>query len=81
MKKSCRDMLSSKIAINMREYKNGRFKSPKQAIAVAYAQVLKQSPGCKRELSRKTRKTRKTKSRKVVKTTKKSRKVVKTKLA
>lgn len=78
MKKSCRDMLSSKIANNMREYKNGRFKSPKQAIAVAYAQVLKQSPGCKRELSRKTRKT---KSRKVVKTTKKSRKVVKTKLA
>jgi hypothetical protein len=71
-------MLSSKIANNMREYKNGRFKSPKQAIAVAYAQVLKQSPGCKRELSRKTRKT---KSRKVVKTTKKSRKVVKTKLA
>ena len=66
MKKSCRDMLSSKIAINMREYKNGRFKSPKQAIAVAYAQVLKQSPGCKRVLSRKTksRKTLKTKSRK-----------------
>lgn len=52
-KTSCRDMLSSKIAINMREYKKGRFKSPKQAIAVAYAQVAKKSPACKRFLSRK----------------------------
>jgi hypothetical protein len=60
-------MLSSKIAINMREYKNGRFKSPKQAIAVAYAQVLKQSPGCKRQLSRKTSKKSRKITRKVVK--------------
>ena len=59
MKKTCRDMLSSKIAINMREYKKGRFKSPKQAIAVAYAQVSKKSPACKRILSRKRSKSSK----------------------
>jgi len=59
MKKTCRDMLSSKIAINMREYKKGLFKSPKQAIAVAYAQVAKKSPACKRFLSRKRTKSNK----------------------
>jgi len=53
MKKTCRDLLSSKIAINMREYKKGVYKSPKQAIAVAYAQISKKSPACKRFISRK----------------------------
>lgn len=53
LKCKCQQMVSSKIAINMREYKQGRFKSPKQAIAVAYSQVLKKSPNCKRVLKRK----------------------------
>ena len=49
-------MVSNKIAINMKEYKQGRYKSPKQAIAVAYSQVLKKSPKCKKVLKRKSRK-------------------------
>ncbi len=69
MKKTCRDLLSSKIAINMREYKKGVYKSPKQAIAVAYAQISKKSPSCKRILSRKT--TNKTKSKTTKSKTKK----------
>lgn len=64
MKKTCRDLLSSKIAINMREYKKGVYKSPKQAIAVAYAQVSKKSPACKRLISRKRTTKSKTKSKK-----------------
>jgi hypothetical protein len=30
----------------MKEYKEGRYKSPKQAIAVAYSQVRKSHPHC-----------------------------------
>jgi len=56
-------MVSAKIAINMREYKAGRYKSPAQAKAVAYAQVAQKSPMCKRILSR-SRKTKSPKNKK-----------------
>lgn len=46
---SCRERLQQKIRANMREYAN-----PKQAIAIAYSQVLKASPRCKSHLKRKT---------------------------
>ena len=49
--KKCKKMLSEKIAINMREFKQGRYKSPKQAIAVSYAQLCKKSPICNRVFS------------------------------
>ena len=64
MKKTCRDLLSSKIAINMREYKKGVYKSPKQAIAVAYAQISKKSPRCKKVFSRKRASKSRTKTKK-----------------
>ena len=48
----CKKRLSQKIAINMDEYKTGRYKSRGQAIAVSYAQVKKMFPRCKKELSR-----------------------------
>lgn len=46
----CREYLQKKIAINMEEYKQGRFVSPSQAVAVSYAMVLKKYPHCKRFL-------------------------------
>ena len=52
----CRKHLSKKIAINMKEYKDGRYSSPKQAIAVSYSQVKKLYPHCKRELTKKSNK-------------------------
>lgn len=69
-KKSCRTELSRKIAINMAEYKAGRYKSPAQAIAVAYSQVQKKRPGCKKSLKKKSAK--KSKKSKKSKKTKKS---------
>ena len=43
----CRKVLSKKIAINMDEFKHGRFVSRAQAIAVSYSQVKKHYPKCK----------------------------------
>jgi len=45
-KKGCREMLSDKISINMKEYKKGRYSSPKQSIAVSYSQIKKMYPKC-----------------------------------
>jgi hypothetical protein len=47
-KAGCNEMLKNKIATNMKEYKEGRFSSRQQAIAVSYSQVKKASPHCKR---------------------------------
>lgn len=55
LKQKCQQWVSNKIAINMREYKKGKYKSPKQAIAVAYSQVLKKHPECKRVMKRKSK--------------------------
>jgi len=55
----CKKYLSKKIGINMREFNNGLYKSKAQAIAVAYSQVRKSHPNCKRIIkSRKIRKSR-----------------------
>ena len=48
MIETCKQCLQKKIAINMHEYKSGRFSSPAQAIAVSYSQVRKMRPGCKK---------------------------------
>ena len=37
----CKALLKEKIAYNMREYKSGRWKSRKQALAVSYSQARK----------------------------------------
>jgi len=46
----CRSRLSKKIAININEYKLGRYKSPSQAKAVAYSQIKKKYPQCTNKL-------------------------------
>ena len=51
--RKCQKALSNKIKINMKEYKSGRYKSRKQAIAVSYSQTQKSHPECK--FTRKTR--------------------------
>ncbi len=43
----CQKLIAKKIGINMGEYRQGRYTSPKQAIAVAYSQVKKEHPTCK----------------------------------
>jgi hypothetical protein len=48
LKSRCKNFLKKKIAINMTEYKKGRFKSPAQAIAVSYSELKKRIPSCKR---------------------------------
>jgi len=52
-KKYCNKKLSEKIGINIRE---GKFSSRKQAIAVAYSQVQRKSPSCKKFFAKKTSK-------------------------
>ena len=51
-KSVCKQRLSKKIAKNMKEMKEGRYKSPAQAIAVSYSQILKEFPRCKKILKR-----------------------------
>ena len=43
----CNNFLQNKIKINLKEYKRGRYKSSKQAIAVSYKQTSKKFPKCK----------------------------------
>lgn len=47
---TCKKYLSDKIRTNIKEYKNGKFTSRKQAIAVSYSQVIKQHPRCNKVL-------------------------------
>ena len=73
MRKSakCQKLLSNKIGINMAEYKQGRYSSPKQAIAVAYSQVRKAHPTCKGPIT-KSRKSRRPAKKSNSKKTRKS---------
>ena len=48
---TCKKRLSEKIGININEMKDGRYVSRAQAIAVAYKQIAKGFPHCKRYLS------------------------------
>lgn len=60
-KTACRKKLSSKIGININEYKQGRYVSPAQAVAVSYSQVKKKYPDCVKYLKKSVRKSRKNK--------------------
>jgi hypothetical protein len=51
--RECKDLLKEKVGINMKEYKEGRYKSRQQAIAVAYSQVKKMKPLCEKYLTKK----------------------------
>ena len=57
VKSFCRNKLSKKIAINLREMKSGnkRIKSPAQAIAISYSQIKKKYPKCVKSLKRKSK--------------------------
>ena len=46
-KERCKRYLQKKIKTNIGEYKKGRYISPKQAIAVSYAQTKKKYPRCR----------------------------------
>ena len=50
--KECQQNVSKKIAINIDEFKEGRYASKSQAIAVAYAQVKKRHPECEKYLTK-----------------------------
>ena len=52
-KGKCKTLVQEKIRINIEEYKKGKFVSRAQAIAVAYSQVAKENPYCRRFLKRK----------------------------
>jgi hypothetical protein len=53
-KSLCKQRLAEKIAINMKEMnEEGKYKSRAQAIAVAYSEVQKMYPHCKRYLKKK----------------------------
>jgi hypothetical protein len=57
----CKEYLSKKIAINIRE---GIYASNAQAIAVAYSQVSKKHPSCKRVLRKKSKRSPKSSPKK-----------------
>lgn len=46
LSKRCKGLLNKKISKNMREYKNGRYSSRSQALAVSFNQFLKSNPRC-----------------------------------
>ena len=73
-------LLQEKIKKNIKEYKEGKFVSRAQAIAVSYSQVSKANPYCRRHLKRKSggdNKVKKSRPRKSVKKSKRPRKSVK----
>ncbi len=51
--RACKDLLKEKVRINMDEFKDGRFVSRQQAVAVAYSQVKKMKPSCSKYFTRK----------------------------
>ena len=48
----CKSELKEKIKINMREYKEGKYNSRQQAIAVAYSVLSRKYPNCKKIFNR-----------------------------
>jgi hypothetical protein len=48
----CKKYLQKKIGINISEFKNGLYISKSQAIAVAYSQVRKKHPSCRRVIKK-----------------------------
>ena len=54
----CKKYLQKKIGINISEFKNGLYVSKSQAIAVAYSQVRKKHPSCRRVIKKTKTKTK-----------------------
>lgn len=53
-KVQCNSFLKRKIRKNMDEYKQGRYVSRQQALAVSYSQLKKKSPYCSRYFKRRS---------------------------
>ena len=70
----CKKLLSDKIAINITEFKEGRYVSKPQAIAVSYSQIKKKYPSCKNKLDRRSKRKSKKRSRSKTRSKRKSRK-------
>jgi hypothetical protein len=51
--RDCKDLLKEKVGINLKEYRDGRYISRQQAIAVAYNQVKNMTPSCGKYFKRK----------------------------
>ncbi len=51
--RDCKDKVGSKIAFTTSEYKQGKYKSRAQAVAVAFKMTTKNHPECKKELRKK----------------------------
>ena len=60
-KKYCNKRVSQKVGINIRE---GKYSSHQQAIAVAYSQVRKMYPSCRKFLERSSKKVKRSKKSK-----------------
>jgi len=50
---TCKALAEAKIKHNIEEYKEGRYSSPQQAVAVGYAQARKAYPKCVECLTKK----------------------------
>jgi len=48
----CQQRLQKKIKENMKEFEEGKFANRSQALAVAYSQVAKKYPGCRKYYQR-----------------------------
>ena len=67
--KKCKKDFEEKKSINLAEYKNGKYISNSQALAVTYSQVFKKESNCKKYIGKDTKKT-------INKTVKKSKKKI-----
>lgn len=65
LSEKCKKFLKKKISINMREYKQGRFSSRAQAIAVSYSQMRKKYPECAGSKSQRRRRSKTRKAPKI----------------
>ena len=54
--KKCKKDFEEKKSINLAEYKNGKYISNSQALAVTYSQVFKKDSNCKKYIGRDTEK-------------------------
>ena len=52
VEKDCRSNFDKKFKINRDEYKKGKYKSIKQALAITYSQVYKKNSKCKKYLDK-----------------------------
>ena len=55
IEKKCRKSFKKKLQLNLQEYKKGKYKNNKQALAVTYNQVIKKNKDCKKFYTKKSK--------------------------